>query len=218
MSSYRIRAVFFDLDGTLIQSAQGFEKVFSELQLEAPPFDSTANFLAGVDWRALIDYLFRDRPKDIPDIYIAFLKYYEAHIHNLSQFYPHAEETLARLKENGIITGIISNKNHPQCLLLNQFLDFRVDILLGSGVIPFKKPHPAPLIRACYELDLKPWECLYIGDMPTDLEAAALAGMHGVYARYGLYHAFNKKFSSKISIDSLPEIFDFLGHYEYFSD
>lgn len=212
MSSHRIRSVFFDLDGTLIQTAQGFEKAFIDLGLEPEPFDGMANFLSGVDWRALIDYVFRNRQDDIHDIRIAFAKYHDEHMADLSSYYPHALETLLQLKKLGFTTGIISNKNHEQCLILNESFQFPVDFYMGSGAeIPFKKPHPAQLLLACKKLNLNPWECLYIGDMPTDLEAASWAGMTGVYARYGLHHHFNPSFTSKINIDCISDVFSLLA-------
>ncbi len=206
MNSSRIRAVFFDLDGTLIETAQGLEHAFRNLGLINRPFDAVACFLSGVDWRALIDYLFRNQPDRIDSIRTQFSQYYDAHIAEFSEFYPQGREIIAALRAQGTLVGIISNKQHELCLELDKKLNFHVDFLLGSGHIAFKKPHPAPLLYACKSCNLYPAECLYIGDMPSDLEAAKWAGMTGVYARYGLHHHFNTQFNPKVSINALEEI------------
>jgi len=125
-------------------------------------------------------------------------------------------EIIAALQSKNLIVGIISNKGHDMCLRLDACLNFNVDFLLGSGKIPFKKPHPAPLLYACRTFKLYPWECLYVGDMPTDLEAAEWSGMHGVYARYGLHHHFNTQFNPKTSIDGLGEVLSLVEQYEAF--
>ncbi len=215
MSTRQIRAVFFDLDGTLIETAQSFQKVFLQLGLSPLPFDAMANFLAGVDWRALIDYLFRKEPEKIHQIRIDFDKYYSKNILELTSLYPDVHETIAALKSEGIIVGIISNKGHELCANIDKLLSFDVDFLLGSGKIPFKKPHPGPLLQACLDMNVLPRECLYIGDMPTDLEAARWAGMNGIYARYGLHHYYNPQFYCDHSIDSLKEILPLLDR-QYF--
>ncbi len=206
MNTRQIRAVFFDLDGTLIETAQGFQRVFSTLGLHPIPFDAMANFLAGVDWRALIDYLFRKEPDKIHQIRIDFDACYSQNILKFTTWYPHAQSVIRALKDQGVIVGIISNKGHELCSSIDQSLHFDVDFLLGSGQISFKKPHPAPLVHACKVLKLLPRECLYIGDMPTDLEAARWSGMQGVYARYGLHHYFNPQFQSEHEIDSLEDL------------
>ncbi len=210
MSMRQIRAVFFDLDGTLIATAEGFQQAFRNLGLNPLPFDHMATFLAGVDWRALIDYVFRKEPDKIHQIRRDFERYYSQNLMNLTSFYPHARETIVALKSQGLIVGIISNKGHELCCSMDRALQFDVDFLLGSGEIPFKKPHPAPLLQACLAMDVLPRQCLYVGDMPTDLEAARWAGMHGIYARYGLHHYFNPQFMAEYEIDSLSEILPLL--------
>lgn len=216
MSTRQIRAVFFDLDGTLIETAQGFEQAFANLGLNPLPFDTMANFLAGVDWRALIDYVFRKEPDKIHQIRIDFDKYYSEHLLELTSLYPFVRETIADLRRQGILVGIISNKGHELCCSMDAFLNFDVDFILGSGQIPFKKPHPAPLLQACLKMKILPRECLYVGDMPTDMEAARWAGMQGVYARYGLHHYFNPQFHWENEIDSLREVLTLLDR-PYFS-
>jgi phosphoglycolate phosphatase len=206
MSTRQIRAVFFDLDGTLIETAQGFQQALWNLGLHPLPFDTMANFLAGVDWRALIDYVFRKEPEKIHQIRIDFEAYYSKHLLDLTTWYPRAQALIQTLKNQGIIVGIISNKDHQLCCSMDQSLHFNVDFLLGSGKVPFKKPHPAPLVEACLAMKVLPRECLYIGDMPTDLEAARWSGMHGVYARYGLHHYFNQQFHAEHEIVNLDDV------------
>ncbi len=209
-----IKAVFFDLDGTLIQTAQSFERALHKKGLNPPPFDYTADFLAGVDWRAALEYVFRDRPETLGPLLETFESYYTLHLEELTSVYPNCSAVVEMLKNEKYITGVISNKPDLLCRKILDFLGLNFDFILGSAVIPYKKPHPAPLIHTMNHFGLSPWNCLYIGDMPTDLEAARWSGCIGVYARYGLHHSFNQSFQATYCIDNLVDVFSLLDYLE----
>jgi len=210
MIHHPCKAVLFDLDGTMIQTDMTFERVLSDMGVLKHHFDRTARFLCGIDWRALIEYLFCGQAVDFDRLRLDFITNYEKNAQHSIYFYPGVKQCLDRLKQYGYQVGIITNKDHELCSRYQQLLGDRIDFFLGSGVIGFKKPHPAPLLYAAKMLNLDPRECLYVGDMPSDMTAAHWAGMTGIYAKYGLYHQFDPYYSAKESIEHLEELVNIL--------
>ena len=206
------KGYFFDLDGTLIDTSACFEKILLDLNLITTPFDATAKFLCGVDSRALIDYLLGHEYGDINNLHAEFIDYYDSNLALYTFFYPGAQDLLISLKKNNLKTAIISNKDNVLCQKIAKIYDLHVDIVLGSGFLNHKKPHPAPLLYTMAKTRLSPKECCYIGDMPTDLRAARLALMPGYFARYGCYHYFDENFSYSREINSLSELEKMLVH------
>ena len=200
------KAYLFDLDGTLVDTAAGYEQLLFELEWIKSPLDNTAKYLSGVDVRALIDYLFYGVQIDIAERTQFFLDYYSANLHRSILFYPGALDTLETLKKHKLVVGIVSNRNNIYCQQIQKIYDLNLDIFMGSGIIPYRKPHPAPLLYAANKLNLKTTECFYLGDMPTDLHASHLALMHAAYCRYGCFHFFDPHFHYRQEIDSLEDI------------
>jgi len=200
------KGYLFDLDGTLLDTPTSFEKMFFELEWITEPLTPTAKFLCGIDTRALLDYLLGHELGDIRKHHEYFLAYYDKNLDRFTTFYPGAIELLTEIKQNQRKVGIISNKEHHFCEKINELFNLDLDIMLGSGVLGYKKPHPAPLLYGANQLELKPYECIYVGDMPTDLRASHLALMHGVFARYGCYLEFNPHYHYRQEVDSVSEI------------
>jgi phosphoglycolate phosphatase len=208
------KGYFFDLDGTLIDTASSFEKILFELEWIKTPLDSTAQFLCGVDTRALIDYLLGHDIGDTKDHHRLFINHYEHHLDKFVIFYPDAIKLLETIKASKITVGIISNKDDPLCQKIAKIFELDLDLVLGSGVLKYKKPHPAPLLHAALKLNLHPHDCLYVGDMPTDLRAADLALMHSLFASYGCYLQFDPHFHYRNEIKQLK---DMLGIFKTYS-
>lgn len=208
----QFQAYLFDLDGTLIDTAKTFEKLFDELGWLDKPFDNTEIFLCGVDSRALLDYRFGREVGDINPMHQQLIQSYQDRMSEVTFFYPHARELLSSLRSSGHKVGIISNKNHRLCMTLQEIFQLDVDLFLGSGIVGIKKPHPAPLIYACLELGLTPQNCFYLGDMPSDLESARYACMPAGFARYGGYLAFDHSFHYHREINGLDEFEEILQH------
>lgn len=201
------QAYLFDLDGTLIDTTKTFEVLLADLGWLNRPLSHTEIFLAGVDSRALIDYLFGHEVGDTSQMHQQLIARYDAHMPDVTFFYPYARELLSALRHTGYKVGIVSNKNHKLCQRLNEHFRLDVDLFLGSGIVGIKKPHPAPLIYACNELGVLPQRSFYLGDMPSDLQAARYCCMPAGFARYGGYLAFDKEFRYHREIDSLEEFY-----------
>lgn len=204
-------AYLFDLDGTLIDTIKTFETLMADLGWLETPLDPTEIFLCGVDSRALIDYRFGREVGDIGPMHAQLIKLYHDNMADVTFFYPYARELLSSLRARGAQVGIISNKDHSLCMNLQEHFNLDLDIFLGSGIVGIKKPHPAPLLYACRELNRRPQDCFYLGDMPSDIEAARYSCMPVGFARYGGYLAFDKDFHFHREIDKLEDFHEMVA-------
>ena len=180
------QALLFDLDGTLIDTAQGFKALLHDLQWDIKDFDNMSHYYSGLNLQALLEHILIDTT-NIENKLNEFIDAYYNHIEKYTFFYPGVIEGISLFTDNNIKWGVVSNKEHNQCVKICQQFNLNPNFLLGSGVIPFKKPHPAPLIKAAKKIKVKPYNCYYFGDMPTDMQASEHALMNGVYCHYGCY-------------------------------
>lgn len=180
------QALLFDLDGTLIDTAQGFKVLLNDLGWDTKEFDSMAHYYSGLNLQALLEHVLVDTSNIEQKLNDFVEKYYED-IEKYTFFFPGVIEGIQYFTDKNIKWGIVSNKEHNQCVKICQQFNLEPNFLLGSGVIPFKKPHPAPLVKAAKKIGVKPYNCFYFGDMPTDIQASEHALMNAVYCHYGCY-------------------------------
>jgi len=188
----QFKGVLFDLDGTLLDTADdlgaalnfvlkenGFETVTREA-FRPISSDGAAGLLSLGFSESLKNY-------DLESLRNTFLTYYEANIATHTRLYEGVASLIEFLDQHQIPWGIVTNK--PIKLtktLLPHFPEFvRNKVTLGGDSLPTRKPHPAPLLHASQVLNIAPEECLYVGDAPRDIEAGNAAGMHSIIALWG---------------------------------
>ena len=188
----RLRAVIFDLDGTLVDTADEFVPVVQSLRAEngRDPMDPRrirASVSNGA--RALVS-LGLDLSEDAPEFEtrrLRLLELYSEVLGTLAQPYPGIESLLSQLLERGISWGISTNK--PRAYTEPLLARLNIQPPPGSVVCPddiiHRKPHPETLYRNCRELKCAPHEAIYIGDHRRDIEAGKRAGMYTIAAAYG---------------------------------
>lgn len=187
-----LRAVLFDLDGTLVDTADEFVPVVQTLRAEhgKEPMDPQRireNVSNGA--RALVS-LGLDLTEDAPEFEsqrLRLLELYSEVLGTLAAPYPGINALLQRLDEAGIAWGISTNKPKPYTQPLLERLN--IQPAPGSVVCPEdvvdRKPHPESLYRNCRDLGCAPHEAIYIGDHLRDIEAGRRAGMFTIAATYG---------------------------------
>ena len=177
----RVRALVFDLDGTLVDSRGDIVAScnFALTSAGRDPLsaDEISSFV-GNGARSLVARAFRI-PASAPEVaghLDCFLSYYATHPADHTAALPGAQEAL-RLSEHYQL-GLCTNKARSTTLgLLGAlgWLDAFGSIVAGGDTDELK-PHPAPLLRACHELSVAPGEVWMIGDGPQDIGAAKAAG------------------------------------------
>jgi len=185
-------AVFFDLDGTLADTAPDLAAAANRLVTERgmPPVAyEKLRPVASHGARGLIGAAFGKRPEDpeFPALRDTFLDYYEADIAVHTRLFDGMDEVLARLDAEGILWGIVTNKIARFTVpLVNAIgLTPRASAVVSGDTTPHAKPHPAPLLRAAELSGVAPTRCVYVGDDLRDIQAGRAAGMKTVAAAYG---------------------------------
>lgn len=188
----RPAAVFFDLDGTLVDTADDLAAPVNHMReargLKPLPLEEYRPF-ASAGSRGLLHIglgATTDDP-DYPVLRAEFLNRYEQEIAVHSRLFDGMPELLAWLEANGIRWGVISNKLEYLVRRLVQQLGLghRVALAYGGDTAPRAKPWPDPLKMALQETGLTARQCVYIGDDLRDIQAAHAVDMPAVAAAYG---------------------------------
>ncbi|MFO1229956.1 MAG: HAD-IA family hydrolase [Alicycliphilus sp.] len=187
-----VRAILFDLDGTLIDSAPDLgaaaDRLRTDRGLESLPLHAYRP-LAGTGARGMLSVAFGITPEhpDFPGLREEFFSNYERCIHERTEVFAGVPELVATLTQQSMKWGVVTNKMTRFTSLIAQ----RVALFGDAGAIvsgdstPYSKPHPAPLFAAAEQLGLEPHECIYVGDDERDIQAGRAAGMGTVAAMYG---------------------------------
>lgn len=188
----RPAAVFFDLDGTLVDTADDLAAPVNHMReargLKPLPLEEYRPF-ASAGSRGLLHIglgATTDDP-DYPALRTEFLSRYEQEIAVHSRLFDGMPELLAWLEANDIRWGVISNKlEYLVHRLVQQLgLGHRVALAYGGDTAPRAKPWPDPLKMALQETGLTARQCVYIGDDLRDIQAAHAVDMPAVAAAYG---------------------------------
>ena len=215
-----IRAVLFDLDGTLLDSAPdlvaALNCVRAQHGFEALPLEGMENHATAGALSLLQAGMPDAEPEMLESWRAVFLDHYEKNIFVNSSLYEGASELLDFLGQNRIARGIVTNK--PEYLTLPVLAAAGVhemmDALVCGDTISEKKPHPAPVLLACDQLGLEPGEVMFVGDDPRDLQAGRGAGVFNCAAMYGygspafLEAEHQHLFDPGIAVDSLSELLE----------
>lgn len=185
-------AVFFDLDGTLADTAPDLAAAANRLVIEhgmAPVAYEKLRPVASHGARGLIGAAFGKKPEDpeFPALRDTFLDYYEADIAVHTRLFDGMDAVLAKLEANGIRWGIVTNKIARFTVPLVDAIGLtpRASAVVSGDTTAHTKPHPAPLLHAAELSGVAPGRCLYVGDDLRDIQAGKAAGMATVSAAYG---------------------------------
>lgn len=186
------RAVLFDLDGTLADTAPDLGAAANAMRVArglAPlPLD-TLRPLASAGARGLIGAAFGVTPEDpaYPALRDEFIANYEADICAATTLFDGIPALLAALSARKIPWGIVTNKitrlTEPLVALLG--LAESTGCIVCGDTTPHAKPHPAPLLYAAHAIGMAPTAVAYVGDDLRDIQAGQAAGMHTIAAAYG---------------------------------
>ncbi|MEZ5649371.1 MAG: phosphoglycolate phosphatase [Burkholderiaceae bacterium] len=188
----RPRAVLFDLDGTLADTAADLSAPANALRalrgLPPLPVDDLRRFAsAGV--RGLLGRALDLRPGDAgyEELRVAFLEHYERALCVHTRVFEGLEAVVLALEASGITWGVVSNKveRYVKPILESLGLGMRCACAVGGDTAEHPKPHPAPLLHAAALIGVDPVSCVYVGDDLRDIQAGRAAGMVTVAAAYG---------------------------------
>ena len=187
-----IRAVLFDLDGTLADTAPDLGGALNRLLAEngrpAIPLES-ARRLASSGARGLLLTGFGITPEhnEYAALQVRFLEFYAQAVCVDTRLFPQMDILLDRIESLGMPWGIVTNKASRFTLPLVAALGLvgRAACVVCGDTTPHLKPAPDSLLHAAREIKVAPAQCLYVGDDLRDVQAARAALMPVLAATYG---------------------------------
>jgi len=187
-----IKAVFFDLDGTLADTAPDLATALNSLLGEegrpSIPFNTIRPVVShGGNALLRLGFNMEDSDPEFPELRERFLRIYENRLHQDTSLFPGIDRVLTRIESSGLIWGVITNKPEwlTRPLLQKLGLDARAACIVCGDSVKERKPHPAPMLHACRMTGMVPATTLYSGDSERDIVAGKAAGMPTLLALSG---------------------------------
>lgn len=188
---YRPKAVLFDLDGTLLDTAPDLAAAINLLRaergLDPTPYE-TLRGAASQGSPGLIRAAFGLTPDDAgyQELVQGFLARYKVAMAVKTTLFEGVPDLLQGLREQGIKWGIVTNKmaqlTDP---LVVQIGLHDAGCVISGDTASHPKPHPAPVLEAAFRLGLLPQDCWFIGDDLRDIQAGRAAGSSTIAAGWG---------------------------------
>jgi N-acetyl-D-muramate 6-phosphate phosphatase len=190
-----LRAVLFDLDGTLLDTAPDMVGALNALRKERllPPlhFDAVRGAVSHGSAGVIKEGFPDADAAAFPALQSRFLEIYRAGLSRETRLFAGMDQVLLALENWRVKSGIVTNKPAwlTDPLLADLGLSTRFACVVSGDTVAERKPHPLPLLHAAALAGVRPDECIYVGDAQRDVQAAHAADMPALVANYGYRRA-----------------------------
>jgi 2-phosphoglycolate phosphatase len=211
------RAILFDLDGTLADTAPDLAAAVNLLRttrgLEPTPY-AILRPTASAGARGMIGAAFGLTPADegYEALRLEWFDNYQNAMAVHSTLFEGIPELLKGIIDGGMAWGIVTNKparfTDPLVGMIG--LDHAGCVISGD-TMPQPKPHPGPLLEGARRLGIAPEQCWYVGDDQRDVEAGRAAGMLTVACTWGYCGAVDPAtWGADVLLDTPSALLDLL--------
>lgn len=211
----KLKAILFDYDGTLRDTREliydAFEHAFVTHGLKAPTKQQLAPYIHHHT------EIHRELAPSIP--FADFEAVYKQRIEELrptTQLYEYSSAVLEALHKSGYKLALVTAAYSVHSDVVRLRVSKYWNVIIGGNDVTKHKPDPEGIYKALQELRITADEAMYVGDLPTDVQAAHAAGIDTVV---GITHGFSDKKALKQAgashiIDSLPELLEVVADLE----
>tara|TARA_B100001105_G_scaffold72680_1_gene57164 strand:+ start:489 stop:1157 length:669 start_codon:yes stop_codon:yes gene_type:complete len=186
----KIKAILFDLDGTIIDTAPEMVQILYEMlklyKYPLPSYKLARSYVSKGSFK-LMQLGFPNKSNEcLLDLQRQYLELYVSNCDD-SKFFPNIRELLLLLTKKNIPWGIVTNKPKQTAAPLVKKLNIinKAACIIFGDTLSLRKPNSAQLILASKKMSISPDEIVYIGDALNDIKAGKSAGMHTILAGYG---------------------------------
>ena len=217
----KIKAVFFDMDGTIVNSMLDLAACTNEAMERhgfpaKPPENYTkyaGNGIYVMIQRALAPAEVSD--EKLKEIRNDFFEIYKDKCTVNTTAYKGVPELVSALKEKGLKVGCITNKVESIAFKIIDHFFGGMDVVYGQVDGVPNKPDPLLTLKALDELNIKPQECLFVGDSDVDMQTAINSGCVGVGVLWGFRdEAELRANGAKFIVSEASEILEIIDSYE----
>ncbi|WP_213948409.1 phosphoglycolate phosphatase [Luteibacter sp. dw_328] len=215
---FTLDGVFFDLDGTLLDSALDLHGALVDLCAEqgiAPPPYEQVRPVVSRGSRAIIAVGFPGIDAErVLALVPRYLDIYEATMARHTVPFDGVEAMLSGLDAAGRRWGIVTNKPGflTDGLLPRAVPHWNPAAVVSGDTLPVKKPDPAPVLHACALAGCDPARSVFVGDDRRDIEAGHAAGLFTVAVRWGYLDGGDPDtWGADVVLDRVDELAALLG-------
>lgn len=214
-----VRALIFDLDGTLIDSKQDLIHSVNAMLRELGHADLSEEVISGyighgaprLVARAIGDGSTEEEQQRALEF---FLKYYELHKMDTTHAYPGVAETLEKLA--GLPMAVLTNKPVRMSKRILDAMGFSryFRAIYGGNSFETKKPDPLGANTILKELSAEPQEALMVGDSDVDVRTARNTGMLAAAVNYGFGVHDREAYPADIYLERFEELVSIIGSHK----
>lgn len=206
-----MKAILFDLDGTLLNTrefiCQAVEHAMLSSGLKVPNREEFSKFV-GMDFEE-----FYQKIAPNYDYRLLCESHHNFQMKNfhLIQVFPNTHKTLRNLKKRNIKLAVVTSRmsNTKEVLISSKLIEY-FDIVISGDDVKNLKPHPEPIHLALEKLKLKNDQVLMVGDSEFDILAGIAAGVKTVGVTHGFLGKDIKKLNPDYVIDNIEELMDII--------
>ncbi len=190
-TAFKKKACIFDLDGTLLDTLPDLvlltNKILAKHGYPTYTKEQIKSFVGNGSHALMRQAVPSTEPEaKVEEALQDWKSSYKNQGINTSEPYPFMVETLTKLKQKGVLLGVLSNKfNEGAIALINEKLPNMFDVVQGESPTCPRKPNPQGLLSMIDQLGVKKEHVVYVGDSGGDMKTSKAAGVHAVGVSWG---------------------------------
>ncbi|MCR5349796.1 MAG: HAD family hydrolase [Acholeplasmatales bacterium] len=217
------KAVLFDLDGTLINTLYSLNDTINAVMdhygFEKITMDETKKFI-GYGYKVFVEKSVNKTAKlrndssilnNLKEYQTKYKELFKINCCNNLVIYDGILDTINKLKKDNVYIVCVTNKPYTDTLnVLDKAFGLNTfDYIIGDDGIKPLKPNPILLDEICKHLNIKPNECIHIGDSKTDIEFANNSKIKSIGCAYGFRDKDElKKYNATYIVDSARKLYE----------